>query len=201
MRDLWPIFLVWMFAFAPARGQQTGQTVPPSAPSAPQPSASSAKPSFTLPPVGYSPPDAAAPDDKKKLLCDAPREGVFAQATVSEAEAKTGETRSYVQLLMSQISRTWESHLPREARDAWAKGRIVRLRFLVMPDGSYSSPEVTVSSGKSSYDYAAIDAVRSRDTFPPLPEGITKPLPVCMTFKSNVGLPDTPQGWYGPASK
>ena len=198
MRDIGLVALLAAFVVAGTRGQQTGQVPPTPVPSAPLPSATSLKPSLTLPPQTYTPPDKSAPEDKTKLLCDAPQEGVFAQPA---ADAKSGQALSYSQLLMSQIYTTWQNHLPREAHDAWAKGRIVRLRFMVMPNGSYSSPEVTISSGRSSYDYAAMEAVRSHDAFPPLPAGITRPLAFCMTFKTNTGLPDTPQGWYGPSKK
>ena len=197
------VLLLWVCA--PAWGQGASLPSAPgvapdaSMPSAPAPAAAtSGKPLFAVPPPTYTRPVGPAPDPKKGWVCDAPPEGVFLQGDAVPEELK-GEVRNYVQLVYSQLYQTWVSHLPRGAHNAWAAGRVVKVRFAIMADGTFSNPEVTVSSGAANYDSAASDAVRLRGAFPPLPTGYKGPLAMCMTFKTNTGLPDTPQGWYKEA--
>jgi TonB family protein len=134
------------------------------------------------------------PDPKKDWFCDAPPTTVFTDVTKAHPE-KDGAVESYGNLITAKLYDTWIRSLPRSAMNSWASGRLVKVRFAIMPDGSFSSPEVTVSSGKSDYDRAAINAILLRGTFPPPPQGPWKSLPMCIRFFSHIHPPDTSQDW------
>jgi TonB family protein len=194
MKSLWILLAATAAICLPA----CAQTPNANAPDTPQ-SAPATKPSFALPPVSYDRPTGPAPDPKKDWVCDAPPDGVF-QQTVDNHDNLKGEARNYVDLIQSQLYRVWLSNLPSDARNAWARGRLVKVRFVVMRDGTFSPPEVTVPSGRNDYDAAAVRAIRDRGVLPPLPEGIKAPQAICLTFRFNMGLPDTPAGWYKSAN-
>jgi TonB family protein len=171
----------------------------PDLPQAPaQTAPAAAKPAFALPPSSYNRPTGPVPDPKKGWVCDAPPTGVFMDAYDTHPEKK-GEVLGYVQFIHTRIFETWRSRLPPSAGNSWAKGRLVKVRFAIMPDGSFSPPEVTVSSGKSDYDRAAIDAIRLQVAFPPPPPGPWKSLAICTAFGSHLEAPDTSQDWIKDA--
>jgi TonB family protein len=172
----------------------------PPAPGQTQTAAPASRPSFALPAENYDRPSGAPPDPKKGWICDEPPTGVFLSASTGQDDIK-GELRNYERLIQSQLYSDWVNHLRHDANlNAWSKGRIVKVRFVIMKDGTYTRPEITLTSGKSVYDNAAADTIRGRDLFPPPPAGLRKPLAVCMTFTTNTGLPPTPEGWYKSAN-
>jgi hypothetical protein len=176
---------------------QTQATNVPDAPAS-LPNAQAAKPSFSLPPANYDRPTGPAPDPKAEWICDAPREGIFVDATADDEKTMKGELRSYMQLVHAELFHEWISRLPSDARNSWARGRTVKVRFVILQDGSISLPEVTVSSGRSDYDMAAKASIRDHGVFEPLP-GDVKKVGVCLKFTTNTGLPPTPEGWYKSA--
>jgi TonB family protein len=166
----------------------------PNLPSPMQTAPAAAKPSLALPPASYDRPTGPVPDPKKGWVCDAPPTAVFMDALDTHPEKK-GEVMSYMRLVHTQLYDTWISSLPRSANNSWAKGRLVKVRFAIMPDGSFSPPEVTVSSGQSDYDRAAVNAILLRGMFTPPPRGPWKSLAICMTFASHIDPPDDSQDW------
>jgi len=171
----------------------------PDLPPAPaQTAPAAAKPAFALPSPSYDRPTGPVPDPKKDWFCDAPPTTVFTDVTKAHPE-KEGAVESYGNLITAKLYDTWIRSLPRSAMNSWASGRLVKVRFAIMPDGSFSSPEVTVSSGKSDYDRAAINAILLRGIFPPPPQGPWKSLPVCIRFFSHIHPPDTSQDWIKDA--
>jgi TonB family protein len=174
----------------------------PSAPAAPAP----AKPIFQVPrgtpvPVAQStgtPPSAPDPE----MECYAPAEGIYGKQKALPPAQKEAVSR-YIFVAIHQMEMEWDRHMPRAANDPWVKGKTVAVRFAIMPDGTIDTPIVTVSSGRRSYDNHALDAVSGSAPFPPLPEGVKQPVPVCMKFGYNTDpsakKPAMPDLWPPPA--
>jgi TonB family protein len=181
----------------------------PSAPNAPLPSApapststSATKTTFELPSATYDIPTGKAPDPKKGWFCDAPPDGIFAEKSGHVSDEMKGEVRSYLDRMHTELQQTWVEHMSRSAKlSAWPKGRVAKLRFVIQEDGSHSGPELTVSSESPVFDNAALDAVRMRDMFPPLPNGYSGPIRVCRTFTANGEAPDHSQDWMKKIKK
>jgi len=175
------------------------------APDAPLPSAPAAKPSFVLPPATYEVPKGPTPGAKKDLICYAPPEGLFTRENQGIPVELRGQMHSYSELLASQIFHEWESHLTVGEKNAWKNGKKVAARFAIMPDGSYTKPEITVSSGKEKDDVHALDAIYAHASFPPPPGDLKKPMPFCMVFGYNLTrtemVPDWDDSWQQPAPK
>jgi TonB family protein len=91
----------------------------------------------------------------------------------------------YMSVTIHQLEIEWGRHMPRVANDAWVKSATVVVRFAVMPDGTIDTPIVTASSGRKSYDDHALNAIQASTPFPPLPDGVTRAVPVCMRFGYN----------------
>jgi TonB family protein len=191
MPKLLSTFVALLLCAAPTAAHCQLPDLPP-APAQTAPAA--AKPLFALPSPSYNRPTSPAPAPKKGWVCDAPPTAVFMDAFDTHPEKK-GEVVSYVHMVSTQIFGAWASHLPPSARNAWAKGRLVKVRFAIMTDGSFSPPELTVSSGKSDYDRAAIEAVRQHGAFTPPPPGPWKSLAICMVFGFNMEQPEDSQSW------
>jgi TonB family protein len=178
--------------------QPASQTAP-SPPLTPAPSISAPEKSSPVrPPASHEKPFVPDPDRKKGWVCDAPPTDVFTDAFDTHPEYK-GEVFNYVRLVRTQLYKSWIGQLPRSAWNAWAKGRLVKVRFAVRPDGSFLPPELTVPSGSRDYDYAAIDAILQHRSFPPPPHGPWKALPICMTFATNMDPSQEWQDWMKDA--
>jgi len=114
-----------------------------------------------------------------------------------------GPLESYLRNVYSQIFSDFDHHMSVGEKNAWGKSRMVEVRFAIFSDGSYDPPTITVSSGKPTYDHHALNAVSTYASFPPLPQGIKKPLPVCIRIAYNIDeLPkDTPEWMLPPKPK
>lgn len=196
------VLAAWLCAL-PLLGQNAASNVPDApqapAPDTPAPAGTSAgaKPSFTLPPVTYDRPTGPALEHKKTPEEECP--GDLDKAPDGEHVSKEleGPVRNYRKLVTAEIGNYWMHSIPRSLqRDAWAPGRVLAVYFKIRPDGSYTAPQITSSSGKEIYDHLAIDAVKSRDAYPPLPAGMTKPIKVCFRFAYNVGPRNIPEPNY-----
>jgi TonB family protein len=135
------------------------------------------------------------------MVCDAPAEGIYARQQ-AYPPALQRAIQEYTSITIHQVEIEWDRHMPRAVNDPWIKGKEVVVRFAVMPDGSIDTPIVTVASGRRSYDDHALDAIKAGEPFPPLPEGVKRPLPVCIHFRYNKGLDkksDTIDLWPGPS--
>jgi TonB family protein len=208
MQKLLGSFVVLLLWSVPALGRCQSTDLPaaqsapvPNAP-APNAPASAGKSLFDMPAPNFDRPTGAALNPKKGWFCDAPPGGIFAEKSGHVTEAMKGQVRNYEVLVHAQVREIWINSLPRDAtKNAWAKGRVAKVRYVIRNDGSHSSPEVTLSSGRSDYDAAALDAIRNRDVFPPMPEGYSGPLRICMTFTTNEDMPDHSQDWIKKAKK
>jgi TonB family protein len=173
----------------------------PPAPSAPV----SSKPVFQVPlgtPVTIaSPKGPPPPTPDVETDCYAAAEGIYAkQKPLTAAQQKAVD--AYQAIAVHQLEIAWDRHMPRAAYDPWVKGKVVVVRFAIMPDGTIDTPIITLSSGRRSYDNHALDAI-SAVVFPPMPEGVKRPLPVCMHFGYNTDplakKPAMPDLWPPPA--
>jgi TonB family protein len=117
-------------------------------------------------------------------VCFAAAEGLYAPRHAPPGEVQVAAQR-YTSLAIQNLSTVWHRGLPRAANDPWLKGAQVIVRFAILPDGSTDTPRVTVSSGRASYDKAALEAIY-KTPFAPLPEGIEPALPICMKFRYNL---------------
>jgi TonB family protein len=156
-------------------------------PSAPAPAAPS-KPDFRLPAgmvVIAQPKGPPPPAPEEEMVCYAAADGIYAKVKAWPPAQKEAISRD-MSTAIHQLEIEWDRHMPRTASDPWVKGKVVTVRFAIMPDGSVDTPIVTVPSGRKSYDKHALDAVDAVAPFPPLPVGVTRPLPVCMRFGYNV---------------
>jgi TonB family protein len=166
---------------AVAAGQATEL---PSAP-VPAPAAKPAQPVLSLPPgspriVAESKGDAP-PAPVEEDFCYAPAEGLYAPQPKDPPEVWEAQER-YKFAIHDQLETSWRRHMPWKANDLWIKGKIVVVRFAIMPDGSIDTPIVTLTSGRKDYDKGAMDAVTKAAPFPPLPPGTGRPQQVCMRF-------------------
>jgi TonB family protein len=155
-------------------------------PSAPAPAPSSKPSIFALPPAtahtAVSANEPTPPAPVEKLVCDAPATGLYApQPSLSPQQQKAAA--EYIQLVTLQVEGEWRRHMPRSANDGWYKGKAVKIRFAVLPDGSYDSAIVTVTSGHGDWDAHALAAVNSYASFPVPPETLKRPLIFCIEFK------------------
>jgi TonB family protein len=174
----------------------------PAAPSAPAP----AKPIFQVPlgtPVTIaSPTGPPPPTPEVETVCYAAAEGIYAKQKPLPA-AQQRAVDAYLSIAIHQLRIEWDRHMPRAANDPWVKGKVVAVRFAIMPDGTTDTPIITVPSGRRSYDNHALDAISASTPFPPLPEGVKRPVPICMRFGYNVDFPSNkpamPDLWPPPA--
>ncbi len=110
---------------------------------------------------------------------------------------------NYLRNIRSEIFNDWDHHMSIGEKNAWAKGRLVEVRFAIFPDGTYDPAVITISSGKQTYDNHALSAVNSHASFPAFPQGIKKPFPVCVKVGYNLSdFPtDTPEWMLPPKPK
>jgi TonB family protein len=141
---------------------------------------------FTVPPADLRVPEKSAslPADAPPEMCFAAAEGLYGRRHKLSPQLEEAEHR-YTSLAVQNLSIMWERVMPRAANDPWLKGAQVVVRFAILPDGSTDTPRVTVSSGRASYDKAALEAVY-KTPFAPLPAGIAPALPICMHFRYNM---------------
>ena len=125
-----------------------------------------------------SPPETPYVED----ACFAPAQGIYAPEPEVRAALKPVLDR-YRSVAHQRVGTMWFHDMPRSANDPWLKRAVVTVRFAILRDGSIDPPVVTSSSGRSSYDHHALEAVRQASPFDPLPAGITHALPLCITFK------------------
>jgi hypothetical protein len=118
-------------------------------------------------------------------MCYAPAEGIYGPRKADSAEHEQA-LRRYTGLVMQQIDSFWYRHQPRAVNDPWVKGKEVVIRFAIFPNGTYDPPIITVFSGRDDFDKHALDSVDSFTSYPPLPEGVTRPQPFCMHFRYNL---------------
>jgi len=169
---------------AASAAAQTPQSAPPDAPA---PTAPASKPSFTLPSATYEVPKGPAPArPKDDSFCFAPPEGVYSKQSQDIPTEFQGPIRNYLRLLYSQVFNEWNHHLSVAERNAWGKKTQLAMRVAIRPDGSYDTPQITLSSGRDRYDAHAIEAVNAFSAFPELPKGFNRPLPVCFRIGYNV---------------
>ena len=170
---------------AVAAGQSTEL---PSAPT-PVPVAKPAQPALSLPPgtpqiLAESKGDApSAPPEED--YCYAPAEGLYAPQPKASPELEEALAR-YDFRVSSLLETSWHRHMPWEANDSWVKGKVVVVRFAIMPDGSIDTPIITLTSGRKDYDKGAMEAVTKAAPFPPLPAGAARPQQICMRFGYHV---------------
>jgi TonB family protein len=181
---------------------QTPATPLPAAPvpSAPIPPASApankpATPIFALPPASpdtLKPPPGPAPSSPvEDQFCYAPATGIFAPYPQPSPEAQAALS-DYIRLVMHQIETQWPRYVPHVAKNPY-KSYTLYLRFAVRPDGSYTEPVVTGTSGRRDFDSHAIDSINAFSSFPTPPPGVTHPVPICIHFESNVDHTDRPK--------
>jgi TonB family protein len=135
----------------------------------------------TLKPLPGPPPSSPVEDQD----CYAPATGIFAPQP-KPSPAVQAALPDYIRLVMQQIETKWSRNLPRAANDPWIKPKTLYIRFAVRPDGSYTEPIVTVSSGRRDYDNHALDSIDAFSAFPTPPPGVTHPVPICIHFQYNV---------------
>jgi TonB family protein len=136
------------------------------------------------------------------MECYAPAEGIYGKQRALPPAQKEAVER-YMFAVIHQLDVEWKSHMPRAASDPWVKGKTVAVRFAIKPDGTIDDPVVTLASGRRSYDNHALDAVLNSAPFPPLPEGVRRPVPICMRFGYNTDpgakKSEMPDLWPPPA--
>ncbi len=169
-------------------------------PSTPAP-AKSAQSTFTLPAAtahtifqSAGPPPSAPIEDQ---VCDAPATGIYAphpQKPLSQELQR--ESLDYKNLVMEQILHEFFHHFPHNAIALWPRSKSAKVRFAVMPDGSYDPAIVTVTSGRKGWDALALESINSYDSFPLPPKGITYPVIFCIDFFS--GMPGYPTSGTPP---
>jgi TonB family protein len=161
--------------------------IPPT--SAPAHADKPASPMFALPPDSpdtLKPPPGPAPSSPvADQFCYAPATGIFAPYPKASPEAQAALS-DYIRLVMHQIESDWPRYVPRVAKNPY-KSYTLYLRSAVRPDGSYTEPIVTGSSGRRDFDNHALDSVNAFSSFPTPPPGVTHPVPICIHFESNVG--------------
>ena len=114
-------------------------------------------------------------DDRS--VCDGPATGIYAPGRNGVPAGQVGPANAYMKNAFALVWKEWsKSPKPAGAEPA----RVVRLRFVIYPDGTYSKPEVTDRSSDAGDDERALAAVKSVGSFAPLPEGFWKPVVACM---------------------
>jgi TonB family protein len=163
----------------------TGQaTELPSAPTANPAQPVLSPPPGTHPIVAASKGVAPAAPVEEEDDCYAPAEGLYAPQPKASPEVEDALAR-YRFALWGRLETFWNQHMPQAVNDFWVKGKVVVVRFAIMPDGSIDTPIVTLTSGRKDYDKHAMDVVTKAVPFAPLPSGVVRPLPVCMRFGYN----------------
>lgn len=199
--------LALLLAASSAHAQNQAPDAPlPSAPTTP------AKPTFVLPSTPYTlpakdtpPPPSAKEREDETDVCGAPPDGVYSRANQHVPDAMRGVLQAYFNDVGNRIHGQWAHTMSIGQRNAWARSKVVTVRFAIRPDGSYFPPEITVSSTHSHDDAHALDAIKSFDAFPPLPAGVSHPVVFCMKFGYNTefdpSLPSSMSGEPKPAKK
>jgi TonB family protein len=203
-RDLFLNFLLCLSLLSAFNAAATSQST--ELPSAPVPSegTKSGPTPLSLPPgtsrvIARSegePPPASADEE----FCYAPAEGLYAPQPKDPSESKDSTEKWYAlkryeSAIHDQVEARWHRHMPWQANDFWIKGKVVVVRFAIMPNGSIDPPIVTLSSGRKDYDKSVMDAVTKSAPFPPLPSGAVRPWPICFRF----GYFTDPQPKHAPA--
>jgi TonB family protein len=183
---LYSLVLLSLLSISAGSATAGGQTTQlPSAPTAkptqPALSLQPTNPQVITESKGAAPPAGAEEEDD----CYAPAEGLYAPQP--KDPPKLAEAVALYEFRMSsRVNTFWKEHMPWAANDAWIKGKLVLVRFAIMPDGSIDTPIVTLTSGRKDYDKHALDAVLKSAPFAPLPAGEVHPVPVCLRFGYNV---------------
>jgi hypothetical protein len=199
--------LLFVAACLSACAQTTNLPSAPAAslPSTPAPSAP-AKPSFALPEsTPLPPPEHSKTFEPKKgphanQFCYRSADGLFSLSNQQIPHALVGASNSYLKSVYSELFSDWSRHMTLGEKNAWAKGRKVAARFVIYPDGSYSTPAITLSSDNDRDDAHTLDAINERASFAPLPSGINHPVPICMRVGFNLTLEDDPSAWMSSSS-
>ena len=161
----------------------------PDLPSAPAPSAPAPHSIFTVPSgtsqIVAASSSAPPPAPNTPEVCYAAAEGIYAPQPELEPKLRQSLER-YNVTTFQRVNVVWTRNMPRAANDPWVKRALVTVRFAIFPDGSIDQPLITASSGRKSYDQHALDAIRGASPFPPLPQGATRPLVMCVKFGYNV---------------
>jgi len=127
-----------------------------------------------------TPPPPAPVEDQ---ICDAPATGIYApQHHKPFSPELQRELEGYKTLVNEQVRQEFYRHIPRSANDPWLQGKFTKVRFAVMPDGSYDPAIVTATSGRKGWDAHALESINSYDSFPLPPKGITHPVLFCINF-------------------
>ncbi len=182
--------VLFAFAIASAAHAQTPSAPLPAAPipSAPASAAKPATPMFALPPDSpdtLKPPPGPPPSNPvEDLFCYAPATGIFAPYPKPSPEAQAALS-DYIRLVMHQVASNWPRYVPHVARNPY-KPWALYIRFAIRPDGSYTEPVVTGSSGRRDYDNHALDSIDAFSSFPTPPPGTTHPVPICIHFEYNM---------------
>jgi periplasmic protein TonB len=153
---------------------KSAKSKPPSkAVESPKPSAATSKNLPPHPPSTYKGPDASA---NTATYADAGHINIpmasIATGSGAGALAVSGggdfanKYAWYVQAVQRKVQQQWLAY---EADPRAAQGRRVYLSFNIRRDGSPADVKVEQSSGVSSLDYSAVNAMRRIDTFVPLP--------------------------------
>jgi TonB family protein len=117
------------------------------------------------------------------LFCYAPATGIFAPYPKPSPEGQAALS-DYIRLVMHQVASNWPRYVPHVAKNPY-KPWDLYIRFAVRPDGSYTEPIVTGSSGRRDFDNHALDSINAFSSFPTPPAGVTHPVPICIHFEYN----------------
>ncbi|MFC6646682.1 TonB C-terminal domain-containing protein [Granulicella cerasi] len=176
----------------------------PDAPLAPAPAAS-----FTLPSAKSilqpPSPDNDEPGAKKpKLLCGAEIDEVYQQSKPVE-EAFRGPYVEYLRNVGGRVSATWNARKKHDFSNHIGREHGGRVRILIFPDGTFTPPQLTKSSGNAMDDERFLAAIRHNAPLPPLPAGIHHPVTFCLNFEYNgdaTGMQiGTGEDWLDKAAK
>jgi hypothetical protein len=175
-------------------------------PSAPAPApAAPAKPSFALPestpllPPTHSKTFQPKKDPYANQFCYGSADGLYSLSNQQVPHALVGAYSSYLKSIYSELFSDWARYESTGERNAWAKGRKAAARFAIYPDGSYSTPAITLSSDIERDDAHILTAINRNGAFPPLPGGINHPVPVCLVIGFNRTLESDPSAWMSPS--
>jgi hypothetical protein len=182
----------------------------PSAPAASLPSATPptvpGKPSFALPestplpPPPHSKTFVPKKDPYANEFCYGPADGIFSPSNQQIPHELQGAYNVYVSRVYAELYGDWGRYASTGERNAWGKARKAAARFVIYPDGSYSTPAITLSSDIASDDAHLLTAINRNRAFPPLPAGIKHPVPVCMIVGFHKMLEKDPSSWMTPSA-
>jgi len=92
---------------------------------------------------------------------------------LSPATGVTYDLKMFVQQrVMRTIKQNWYERIPTKAKGPPLTRGVGAVTFSIMRDGSFTSVEMTESTGDDEMDHAALDAVKSSDPIP-LPASVT----------------------------